>query len=142
MAQTPKVGLIMTGGGARAAYQVGVMRALSELLPRNAHNPFPIICGTSAGALNAAVLAVDADNFKRGVRRLMTVWKNFRAHHVYRADPVGVIRNSSRWIFAGLTGGVFTRRPVSLLDNAPLVALLRRHLDFAAIQRCIDGGAL
>jgi NTE family protein len=142
MGQTPKVGLIMTGGGARAAYQAGVLRALSEFLPRTAHNPFPIICGTSAGAINAAVLAVEADNFKRGVRRLMTVWKNFRAHHVYRADPVGVIRNSSRWIFAGLTGGVFTRRPVSLLDNSPLVALLRRHLDFAAIQRCIDGGAL
>jgi NTE family protein len=140
--QTPKVGLILTGGGARAADQAGVLRALSEFLPRTAHNPFPIICGTSAGAINAAVLAVEADNFKRGVRRLMTVWKNFRAHHVYRADPVGVIRNSSRWIFAGLTGGVFTRRPVSLLDNSPLVGLLRRHLDFAAIQRCIDGGAL
>jgi len=142
MGQSPRVGLIMTGGGARAAYQVGVLRALSELLPRSAQSPFPVICGTSAGAINAAVLAVDADNFKRGVRRLMTVWKNFRAHHVYRADPVGVIRNSSRWIFAGLTGGVYTRRPVSLLDNSPLVALLRRHLDFAAIQRRIEAGAL
>jgi NTE family protein len=142
MGQSTKVGLIMTGGGARAAYQVGVLRALSELLPRSARSPFPVICGTSAGAINAAVLAVDADNFKRGVRRLMTVWKNFRAHHVYRADPVGVIRNSSRWIFAGLTGGVYTRRPVSLLDNTPLVALLRRHLDFAAIQRRIEAGAL
>jgi len=142
MGQSPRVGLIMTGGGARAAYQVGVLRALSELLPRSARSPFPVICGTSAGAINAAVLAVDADNFKRGVRRLMTVWKNFRAHHVYRADPVGVIRNSSRWIFAGLTGGVYTRRPVSLLDNTPLVALLRRHLDFAAIQRRIEAGAL
>ena len=142
MGQSPRVGLIMTGGGARAAYQVGVLRALSELLPRSARSPFPVICGTSAGAINAAVLAVDADNFKRGVRRLMTVWKNFRAHHVYRADPVGVIRNSSRWIFAGLTGGVYTRRPVSLLDNSPLVALLRRHLDFAAIQRRIEAGAL
>jgi NTE family protein len=132
----------MTGGGARAAYQVGVLRALSELLPRDAPSPFPIICGTSAGAINAAVLAVDAGSFRRGVRRLMTVWKNFRAHHVYRADPSGAIRNSSRWVFAGLTGGVFTRRPVSLLDNSPLVALLRRHLDFSSIQRSIDAGAL
>src|SRR5688500_3573620 len=116
----------MTGGGARAAYQVGVLRALSEFLPRHARTPFPIICGTSAGAINAAVLAVDGDNFKRGVRRLMTVWKNFRAHHVYRADLLGVSRNSLRWIFAALTAGVFTRRPVSLLDNSPLVELLRR----------------
>lgn len=138
----PKVGLIMTGGGARAAYQVGVLRALSELLPRHARNPFPIICGTSAGAINAAVLAADGSNFHHGVRRLMTVWKNFRVHHVYRADPVGAIRNSSRWVFTALTGGVFTRRPVSLLDNSPLVELLRRHLDFAAIQKSIDSGDL
>jgi NTE family protein len=132
----------MTGGGARAAYQVGVLRAISELLPRGVRNPFPVICGTSAGAINAAVLAVEAEHFRRGVRRLMTVWKNFRAHHVYRADPIGVIRNSSRWIFAGLTGGLFTRRPVSLLDNTPLVTLLRRYLDFSAIERCIEAGAL
>ena len=59
----PKVGLILTGGGARAAYQVGVLRALSELLPKGAHTPFPIICGTSAGSINATLLAVDAANF-------------------------------------------------------------------------------
>jgi NTE family protein len=119
-----------------------VLRALSEFLPRDARTPFPIICGTSAGAINAAVLAVDADNFKRGVRRLMTVWKNFHVHHVYRADALGALRNSSRWVFSALTGVFFTRRPVSLLDNSPLADLLRRHLDFAAIQRCIEGGVL
>jgi NTE family protein len=138
----PKVGLIMTGGGARAAYQVGVLRALSDLLPRHVRNPFPIICGTSAGAINAAVLAADGSNFRHGVRRLMTVWKNFHVHHVYRADPIGAIRNSSRWVFTVLTGGVFTRRPVSLLDNTPLVELLRRHLDFSEIQKSIDSGDL
>jgi NTE family protein len=142
MKPAPRVGLIMTGGGARAAYQVGVLRALSELLPRHVRTPFPIICGTSAGALNAAVLAADASNFRHGVRRLMTVWKNFHVHHVYRADPVGAFGNSLRWVFAALTGGAFRRKPVSLLDNSPLVELLRRHLDFAAIQRCIDAGDL
>jgi NTE family protein len=70
----------------------------------------------------------------------MMVWKNFRVHHVYRADPWGAISNSARWIYTALTGGAFSRRPVSLLDNAPLVALLGRYLDFAAIQRAIDGG--
>jgi len=138
----PKVGLIMTGGGARAAFQVGVLRALTELLPDDVRTPFPIICGTSAGAINAAVLAMDAGDFRRGVRRLMMVWKNFRVHHVYRADPWGAISNSARWIYTALTGGAFSRRPVSLLDNAPLVALLGRYLDFAAIQRAIDGGHL
>lgn len=138
----PKVGLIMTGGGARAAYQVGVLRAISDLLPREVRNPFPIICGTSAGAINAAVLAAEASDFRRGVRRLMTVWKNFHVHHIYRSDPIGVIRNSSRWIFNGLTGGAVTRGPVSLLDNSPLAELLSRYLDFAAIQRGIDDGDL
>ena len=132
----------MTGGGARAAYQVGVLRALSELLPDDVRTPFPIICGTSAGAINAAVLAVDGGNFKRGVRRLMTVWKNFRVHHVYRADPWGALSNSARWIWAVLAGGAFLKRPVSLLDNTPLSKLLAGHLDFAAIQRCIDAGDL
>jgi len=138
----PTVGLIMTGGGARAAYQVGVLRALAELLPADVHTPFPIICGTSAGAINAAVLAMNAGDFRRGVRRLMAVWKNFRVHHVYRADPWGAISNSARWIYTVLTGGAFDNRPVSLLDNAPLAVLLGRQLDFPAIQSAIDGGHL
>ncbi|HET7596038.1 MAG TPA: patatin-like phospholipase family protein [Burkholderiales bacterium] len=142
MSRAPITGLIMTGGGARAAYQVGVLRALSELLPRDARTPFPIICGTSAGAINAAVLASGAGDFRRAVRRLMTVWKNFHVHHVYRADPVGATRNSARWVFTVLTGGAFAREPVSLLDNAPLVELLKRHLDFAAIAYAIEHGDL
>ena len=137
-----KVGLIMTGGGARAAYQVGVLRAISELLPPDVRTPFPIICGTSAGAINAAVLAVDAGDFRRGVRRLMTVWKNFRVHHVYRADPWGAFSNSLSWMLTVMTGGMFARRPVSLLDNSPLGELLRKHLDFEAITRAIDSGQL
>jgi NTE family protein len=138
----PRAGLIMTGGGARAAYQVGVLRALAEILPEGVRTPFPIICGTSAGAINAGVLAVDAGDFRRGVRRLMTVWKNFRVHHVYRSDPWGAFSNSARWVFAVMTGGMFIRRPVSLLDNSPLAALLGAHLDFSAIQRSIDSGDL
>jgi NTE family protein len=129
----------MTGGGARAAYQVGVLRALSELMPpARKRTPFPIICGTSAGAINAAVMAVNASNFRRGVRQLMAVWKNFHVDHVYRADPWGAFSNSARWIWAVLTGGALAKRPVSLLDDSPLAALLDRYLDFPAIQRCID----
>ncbi len=137
-----KAGLIMTGGGARAAYQVGVLRALSELLPPEVRTPFPIICGTSAGAINAAVMAANADDFRRGVRRLMTVWKNFRVNHVYRADPWGALSNSVLWVLTVLTGGTFSRRPVSLLDNTPLARLLAKFLDFSAIQRQIDEGHL
>ncbi len=143
----PKVGLILTGGGARAAYQVGVLRALSELMPKEAHTPFPIICGTSAGSINATILAVDAANFRHAVRRLITVWKNFHVHHVYRADIFGAFRNSARWLFAAMSGGRLrtvsgSTQPVSLLDNAPLAALLRKYVDLSAIQRNIDAGHL
>ena len=143
----PRVALILTGGGARAAYQVGVLRALSELLPKDAHTPFPIICGTSAGSINSTILAVDAADFRHAVRRLMTVWKNFHVHHVYRADLFGTFRNSARWMFAALSGGRLRTlsgdsQPVSLLDNGPLAELLRKNVDFDAIQRSIDAGAL
>ncbi len=143
----PKVALILTGGGARAAYQVGVLRALSELLPKDAHTPFPIICGTSAGSINSTILAVDAGNFRHAVRRLITVWKNFHVHHVYRADMFGAFRHSARWLLAALSGGRLrtlsgNAHPVSLLDNAPLAALLKRYVDFSAIQRNIDNGDL
>ena len=142
-----RAALILTGGGARAAYQVGVLRALSELLPKDAHTPFPIICGTSAGSINCTILAVDAANFRHAVRRLMTVWKNFHVHHVYRADMFGVFRNSARWLLAALSGGRLrnlsgSNHPVSLLDNSPLAALLRKYVDFDAIQRNIDSGDL
>jgi len=138
----PAVGLIMTGGGARAAYQVGVLRALQEMLPRGVHNPFPIICGTSAGAINAAVLATDAGNFRRGVRRLMTVWKNFHVDHVYRADARGALGNSARWVLAALSAGRLVNGAISLLDNAPLAGLLERHVDFPAIGRGVEAGHL
>ena len=142
-AARPKVGLVLTGGGARAAYQVGVLRAISELLPKDIRNPFPIIAGTSAGAVNAAVLAANGSDFRRGVRQLMTVWKNFHAHHVYRADPAGVFLNTSRFALATLLGGGLGKRThVSLLDNAPLAELLRTRLDFSTIQAAIDSGDL
>lgn len=138
----PKVGLVMSGGGARAAYQVGVLRAISEMLPADSPVPFKIICGTSAGAINATVLAANAGNFRQGVRQLMTVWKNFHVHHVYRADPLGVIQNSSKWIAAALTGGLGKETPISLLDNAPLARLLGSRLDYPAIQENINRGHL
>lgn len=138
----PKIGLVMTGGGARAAYQVGVLRAISDMLPLDSPCPFQIICGTSAGAINAAVLAANAGNFRRGVRQLVTVWKNFHVRHIYRSDPLGVLANSTRWAISALFGGFSGKTPVSLLDNSPLAELLSKRLDYAAIQRSIETGSL
>ena len=142
--QRPKIGLILTGGGSRAAYQVGVLKAIAELLPRNAASPFAIICGTSAGALNAATLAINARHFRKGVKYLLNVWKNFHVSEVYRSDFVGVVRNTSRWL-AGLllnSFGFDKLNHVSLLDNAPLVELLEQTLPCEKIQESIESGAL
>ncbi len=139
-----RAALILTGGGARAAYQVGVLKAIAEFLPRRARSPFPIICGTSAGALNAAVIAVNAQNFSMGVQYMVNTWKNFHADQVYRTDFIGVFNNTMLWI-AGLifsAMGINKLNQVSLLDNSPLSELLEQMLPCEMIQQNIDAGAL
>jgi len=136
----PRAGLVLTGGGARAAYQVGVVKAVRDLLGNPVKNPFPIVCGTSAGAINAATLAVFADNFSRGVANLLEVWENMHCQQIYRTDAWHIMRTGARWLAAMAL--VSRRNPVSLLDNAPLRDMLERNLDFSKIQTHIDAGAL
>lgn len=138
----PQVGLILGGGGARAAYQVGVLKAIAAMLPERAANPFPVICGTSAGAINAAVLAVYARRFQVGVRRLVAVWSSFRVHDVFRADALGVLSSALRWYGALLFGGLGRYNPAFLLDRRPLRRLLEAYIPVAEIQASIDAGAL
>ena len=138
----PKTGLILTGGGARAAYQAGVLLAIAKLSKNRKHNPFPIICGTSAGAINAAGLACLADDFGKAVSILVRVWRNMHAGHIYRADPLGIGASGARWLSLLIAGWLIRNPPRSLLDNTPLGELLSRHLDFNGIQRAIDSGAL
>jgi NTE family protein len=135
-----KAGLVLTGGGARAAYQVGVLKAVREILPESAKNPFPILCGTSAGAINAATLAVFADNFDRAVSELLEVWRRFHVHQVYRSDPVAIGRIGARWL--GSLMLLSRRSPTSLLDNSPLAEMLARNLEFGRIQENIDKACL
>jgi NTE family protein len=138
----PKVGLVLTGGGARAAYQVGVLRAIAELLPDKTRNPFPIICGTSAGAINAASIAVSANNFAEGVERLEAVWSNFHVDQIYRSDLMGVIHNTLRCLLSLVSSEYGQHNPISLLDNCPLETLLRNRFSFRTIQHCIRSGSL
>ncbi|HEX6591248.1 MAG TPA: patatin-like phospholipase family protein [Moraxellaceae bacterium] len=135
-------GLILSGGGARAAYQVGVLRAISEILPADYPNPFDIICGTSAGGLNAAGLATHAHCLQDGVDMLETVWGDFRTDLVYRTDWPGVLRRAARFIWTMAFGRLIRDLPVSLLDNSPLRELLDRHLPMERVQQAIDGGHL
>jgi len=134
------IGLILTGGGARAAYQVGVLKAIRELLNQPRDNPFAILCGTSAGAINAARLAVHADHFSNAVSDMINAWEYMQVADVYRADVKHIMRSGAHWL-AALT--LFARRaPVSLLDNAPLARMLESTLDAARIQQHIDAGRL
>ncbi|TAK90290.1 MAG: patatin-like phospholipase family protein [Burkholderiaceae bacterium] len=146
METAPNCGLLLTGGGARAAYQVGVLKAIVELLReagrKDAASPFKIICGTSAGAINATALACRADNFDEGVYRLLDIWENFTAEQVYRADSLGVIRTGAKWLTALTFGWLLRRRPTSLLDNTPLVGLLHRMLDLPRLDDNLRYGHL
>lgn len=150
MGLNQKTGLILTGGGARAAYQVGVLQAISQILWEAgwppARNPFDIICGTSAGAMNATALACRADNFGEGVQKLLDVWENIAVEQVYRADSLGVLRSGARWLSL-LSFGWLLRKwraapPASLLDNTPLVSLLHRMLDLPRLDAALSDGLL
>jgi NTE family protein len=137
----PTVGLVLTGGGARSAYQVGVLLALAELLPR-ARNPFQVIVGTSAGAVAASVLAAEAHRWRRAVAGLERVWANFRSGQVFHVDSPHMLRAGAHWVLALMSGGLVLSPPKSLLDNSPLRELLDRHVDCAGIRRSIARGHL
>lgn len=146
---SPLTGLILTGGGARAAYQVGVLKAVARIR-RDCRapygNPFPVIAGTSAGAINAAALACHADHFDLAVAGLAQVWSNFTAEQVYRADSIGVMRTGAGWLTLWSLGWVIARwrrlRPRSLLDNSPLAELLQRMVHLDRLHEVMHAGHL
>jgi NTE family protein len=135
------VALVLPGGGARAAYQVGVLRAIAELLP-DAPNPFPVIVGTSAGAVTAAVLATEAYHWQRAVAGLESVWAGFHVDQVFRADTFSMLRSGSRWLLSLVSGGHLLRPPRALFDNTPLRELLEREINWAHLRRSVRVGAL
>jgi NTE family protein len=132
--------LILTGGGARAAYQVGVLKALAEIHSRPEW-PFPIIVGTSAGAVSACILASNVVRWHHSVAEIENVWANFRVHHVFRSDVGAMLRAGGRWMGSLLTGGRMGP-PKSLLDNSPLRELLSKVTDFDAMRASVARGDL
>ena len=152
MHETPLTALVLSGGGARAAYQVGVLRTLVRMRRQTLgpmarqHNPFGVICGTSAGAINAAALACQADRFEAAVEVVAKVWENFHAEQVYRADSLGVIRTGAQWLTMLSIGWVVARwrraRPKSLLDNSPLGELMRRLVPLERLPLMLQQGHL
>jgi NTE family protein len=146
---TSPFGLVLSGGGARAAYQVGVLQALSDLQRSHAPhagNPFDVICGTSAGAINAAALASSADDHHAGIQRLCDVWRHFHVEQVFRADIGSMLRGGARWVGAVSTGWLLGKgqplRPRSMLNNSPLADLLASEVNLSRVPELIRAGKL
>jgi NTE family protein len=133
--------LVLSGGGARAAYQVGVLLAVKDILPPQS-NPFPIISGTSAGAINAVSLASQSEDFQTAIEQLHTLWQDLTINHVFRTDWHDLIGGLYRFGRSFFHQGVDFHRPLSLLDNSPLNAFLKAHINFSSIQQNIDRGVL
>jgi len=137
-----KTALLLGGGGARAAYQVGVLKAIAEIIPEGTDNPFPIICGTSAGSINAAALASNSMQFHVGVRKIIAVWSNFTLSQVFRVDGKHLLGRIASWLWSNIGGGKHTEGPESLLDNQPLRELLSSYIDFNRIDQALTQGDL
>jgi NTE family protein len=135
-------GLILPGGGARNAYQAGVLKAIGDMLPEDVENPFPVICGSSSGALNAVLLASSATRFQEGVDRLYGIWANFHVGKVFKTDAWTAFRSGFRWATSFALAGFGKGQPRSILDNAPMRHLLESHIRFARIQQALDSGVL
>ena len=137
-----KRALILSGGGARAAYQVGVLQALAEILPSDCENPFPIICGTSAGAINAVALASHKGNFKSAVNALTHMWQTLDIGQVYLHGWTDIFKGLAYLGLSLFNEGMGRRRPLSLLDNGPLWNLLGSKIQFENLAHAIDSGKL
>jgi NTE family protein len=142
MSKRPRVGLILSGGGARAAYQAGVMLALTRMLPDSRQNPFPVICGTSAGAINAAGLANGASDFRAAAGYLAQVWRHVHIADVYQADLVYFLKTFLHFGVSLASGGRLWNNPRSFLDNAPLRDFLTKTMSFDGIEKSLASGAL
>ena len=139
---TQKTGLILAGGGARAAYQVGVLRAVAEILPSDTRQPFPIIAGTSAGAINALGLAGRAGSFRSRTRTLAAIWASLNSESIYRTDARGVLTNAFRIFWSVVRSRARRGQPIALLDNTPLSDLLADIVQFSRIEDAVARGEL
>ena len=136
----PRVALVLPGGGARSAYQVGVLQAIAGWCPPGRPLPFSILCGTSAGAINAAVLAAHGGNVQRAAADLARVWGGFHIEQVFRAGAIDMLRSGLHLLLALVSGGWLLPMPRALFDNTPLSDLLAASVDFAALRRALEAG--
>ena len=135
----------MTGGGARAAYQIGLLRCLARRMP---DVEIPIVTGVSAGAINAVYLASHRGSFVEAVEGLYELWRNLRPEDIYRVGSATLAGNVGRWLLRLFSGGArHAPEARSLLDSSPLDAFLRRALtvvdgEVQGIDQNLDAGRL
>lgn len=137
-----KTALILSGGGARSAYQVGVLKAINDILPTQEQNPFQIICGTSSGAINAIKLASQADHFPTAVTDLQRLWLSLRSEHIHKVGYFELVHSALKLFFAFFRKGVAYGRPLSLFDNTPLADILKSNINFKRLDDMIEQGFL
>ena len=135
-----KLALVLPGGGARAAYQVGVLAALAERLPEL---EFPILTGVSAGAINTIYLAAHPGQLAQAVAGLQVAWGGLTTEQVFRVRPGSLMGAAARWLLASLLGRHTGPTPArGILDTQPLHEFLEATVDVRGIQANIDAGRL
>lgn len=134
----------MSGGGARGAYQAGVVKALAEICKEIGRpDAFRVITGVSAGAINATFLAARHDDFLRSANKLADIWCHLNINQVFRTDIRSFGNIGFHWATDILTSGfVSSKRANFLLDASPLFQFLTDHIDFANIRRNLDSGLI
>ncbi len=135
-------GLVLTGGGARAAYQVGALRAVSEIV-RPGQLPFDILVGISAGAINAVALSTGAENFQDAAQRLTATWAALTPDRIFRTGALRLASIGSRWIRDLSAGGLVGKSGINyLLDSAPLRDLIAKEIPLGRMRRHLRAGRL
>lgn len=138
-----RLGLVMTGGGARAAYQVGVARALYEILKKDKHL-FDVITGNSAGAINSTYLAAHSQDWDTGTENLVSLWRSLKPQVIYDLRARSITEIGMKWVGGTVFGGMTSKGSHinHLLDTSPLKKLLKREIDFDHINNNIKSGSL
>lgn len=128
-------GLVLSGGGARGAYQAGVLKAVFEICsPSKVKTPFHIYSGVSAGALNATYLAAGAHSLAESTFHLTELWSNMTSDQVFRTDAVTMGKIGLKWMGELSLGAISGATPGrSLLDTEPLWDLIRKNCRFSQI---------
>lgn len=137
--KTPKIGLVLTGGGARAAYQVGALRALSDIT-KFEKIPFTIISGFSAGAINGTWLASRCENFDGATKSMWDTWASMTTDKVFTTSSISLMSIALRWLKDRSLGGLLQKQSQInfLLDTTPLSEFIKSNIDFDNLNTHLD----